>query len=93
MIGGPKTMADQLRHLAVMTERAPVEVRVIPWGAGGHAALSGAFELLDFADARPLVYLEQLGSGLLLDQGVDVAPCVRAVATLDSFALTPAKSL
>ncbi len=31
MIGDPKIMADQLRHLAVMTARALVEVRVIPW--------------------------------------------------------------
>ncbi|WP_244169996.1 DUF5753 domain-containing protein [Amycolatopsis tolypomycina] len=68
VIGSAKVMADQLRQLAVPAERAPVEVRVIPWGAGGHAALNGAFELLDFADGRPLVYLEQLGSGLFLDQ-------------------------
>ncbi len=62
-------------------------------GVGGHAALNGASELLDFAGARPLVYLEQLGSGLFLDQGADVAPYVRTVATLDSVALAPAKLL
>ncbi|RSD17872.1 XRE family transcriptional regulator [Amycolatopsis eburnea] len=87
--GGPRLMAHQLRQLAAMTERAQVEVRVVPFGAGRHPA---GFELLDFADAGPLVYVEQPGSGLVLDQAAHVEPYVRAVATLDSVALDPMRS-
>nr|WP_255482206.1 helix-turn-helix transcriptional regulator [Amycolatopsis sp. SID8362] len=87
--GGPRLMAHQLRHLAAMTERAQVEVRVVPFGAGSHPA---GFELLDFADARPLVYVEQPGYGLVFDQAAHVEPYVRAVATLDSVALDPMRS-
>ncbi|MBE1499093.1 transcriptional regulator with XRE-family HTH domain [Amycolatopsis lexingtonensis] len=89
VVGGPRLMAHQLRQLAAMTERAQVEARVVPFGAGRHPA---GFELLDFADAGPLVYVEQPGSGLLLDQAAHVEPYVRAVATLDSVALDPTRS-
>ena len=93
VIGGPQVMADQLRHLVEMAERTLVDVRVIPFGVGGHAAIDGAFDLLDFADARPLVHLEQLRSGLFLDQLADVDPYVRTAAALASVALDSMQSV
>jgi hypothetical protein len=45
-VGGPEVMVGQLRHLVRCADRPGVEVRVLPAGAGAHAALDGGFTLL-----------------------------------------------
>ena len=46
-----------------------VEIRVLPFGAGAHAAMDGPFVLLEFPEPEDpdVVYLEQAGSGLVLE--------------------------
>jgi transcriptional regulator with XRE-family HTH domain len=92
-IGGAQVMEDQLRHLVAVAAKPSVEVRVIPFEAGGHPGVNGAYVLLDFADARPVVHLEHLRSGLFLHQASDVDPYVRATVTLDAVALDPRQSV
>ena len=91
-IGGGRVMADQLKHLLVIAESPTIDLRVIPFDVGGHAAIDGSFVLLEFADNRPIVHVEQLSSGLFLDQAIDVGPYMRAVAGLDAVALDPMQS-
>lgn len=45
LIGSPPVMADQLAHLADVSERPNVSVQVIPAQTGANAGLSGAFDL------------------------------------------------
>ncbi|WP_028649419.1 helix-turn-helix transcriptional regulator [Nocardiopsis sp. CNT312] len=46
-VGGPKLMAEQLRHLVQTAEQPNVTFQVLPFEAGAHAALEiGAFTLL-----------------------------------------------
>jgi len=45
LIGSPPVMADQLAHLADVSERPNVSVQVIPADTGANAGLSGAFDL------------------------------------------------
>ncbi|MFV2106120.1 DUF5753 domain-containing protein [Micromonospora sp. LOL_015] len=49
-VGGPAVMAEQRAHLAGLGRRVRVEIRVLPWSAGAHAAMVSPFTLLDFAD-------------------------------------------
>jgi len=49
-VGGPAVMAEQRAHLASVGRRVRVEIRVLPWSAGAHAAMVSPFILLDFAD-------------------------------------------
>ncbi|MCP2337522.1 helix-turn-helix domain-containing protein [Actinomadura rupiterrae] len=74
LVGGPDTMRAQLRHLAEVSKRPNVEVRVIPFSAGAHAAMDGPFCLLGFpeTDAPDLVYLEQSISALVPEDPEEV---------------------
>jgi transcriptional regulator with XRE-family HTH domain len=60
-IGGRKVMADQTARLRELGQRQSIDIRVLPWKAGAHAAMhTGAFTILDFADHDDpsVVYVE-----------------------------------
>lgn len=62
-IGTPEIMTRQLKHLSRLVADDAVDIRVLTWTVGSHAALrSGAFTILDFADEDDpdVVYLETL---------------------------------
>lgn len=73
-IGGRAVMREQLMHLAAMSQRPNVTVQVLPYSAGGHAAVGSSFTMLRFAepDLPDIVYLEQLTSSLYLDRQQDL---------------------
>jgi hypothetical protein len=64
-VGGPGVLGRQLRRLHEASRRPGVELLVLPFSAGAHAALSEAFMILDFAEnARgPVVHSEGLTGG------------------------------
>ena len=64
----PAIMPNQLRHIVGQAAGNDLmKVRVIPFNAGAHAGLSGAFTLLDFDGGLPdLLYLDT-GRGELAD--------------------------
>lgn len=76
MVGGPKVMAAQLRHLADVGTRPNVTVQVLPFSAGipmGDAV--GSFVVLDFgapgserADEPSVVYVEGFTGDLYLEK-------------------------
>ncbi|WP_069850895.1 helix-turn-helix domain-containing protein [Actinoalloteichus hymeniacidonis] len=80
-VGGPAIMATQLRYLLRQVERGVVDVRVLPFSAGVHAAMSGPFDVLEFADASPIIYVESLARGEFVDEADDVN---RFLATRDT---------
>jgi transcriptional regulator with XRE-family HTH domain len=49
LVGGPAMMRAQLGHLIDITRLGHVNVQVLPFRAGGHAASGGPVELLRFA--------------------------------------------
>lgn len=91
-MGSRRIMADQLRHLCAYAERSNVELRVIPFDHGGHAAGDGAFTLLEFADAPTYVHFEHTRAGVFLHEPADVRPYVDVVASIEAVALDPAQS-
>ena len=65
MTGSPAILADQLRHLVPLGEAEHVDLLVLPFSAGAHPAMAGAFRILDFDDPDDpdVVYLEsQVGA-------------------------------
>lgn len=92
-IGSSRVMADQLRNLAEMADRPNIEVRVVPFDVGGHAAIGGAYELLEFADARPVVHLENRRSLVFFHEPRDVDPYVETTASMNAVALDPMQSV
>lgn len=91
-VGGPRVMAEQLRHVAKVAKRRNVTVQVIPDDAAAHPGLEGSFVLLDFPKARSIVHLEQRRLGAFLDEPADVADYANVLDTLQQVAMSPAES-
>ncbi|MBB1253889.1 hypothetical protein H3146_11015 [Streptomyces sp. OF3] len=66
---------------------------MLPFRAGAHPAMEGALKLMDFSDAPPLVYLESLGYGQLVDDPALVARYRLSYDLLGAAALSPKASL
>jgi hypothetical protein len=58
LIGSPQVMADQLIHIAELSERPNVSVQVIPSDTGANAGLSGAFDLASGDGAPEVLRME-----------------------------------
>jgi len=58
LIGSPQVMADQLMHIAELSERPDLSVQVIPADTGANAGLSGAFDLASSEGGPEVVRME-----------------------------------
>jgi transcriptional regulator with XRE-family HTH domain len=67
-VGDAKIMREQLRRLVELGKLPNVVIQVLPFRAGAHAAMNGAFFMLEFPESPDLslVYLEQATSGVVL---------------------------
>ncbi|WP_405752444.1 helix-turn-helix transcriptional regulator [Streptomyces sp. NBC_01411] len=92
-VGGAAVAASALRHVAALVRKHRVIVQVLPFSAGGHAAMGGAVKLMAFEDAPPLAYLEGSGAGQLLDDPAAVARHELAYDLVAASALSPQESL
>ncbi|MFE2068491.1 helix-turn-helix domain-containing protein [Streptomyces sp. NPDC059467] len=91
--GGRAVVADALHHVATLARRGRIIMQVLPFSAGGHAALQGALKLMEFADAPPLVYFEGVRNRRLEDDPATVAEVRFVFDLLVASALPQEKSL
>jgi hypothetical protein len=91
-VGGPVVMAEQLRHLHRMSERSYLSLRVLPVALGVHPAMAGAFRLMEFAEFKPVAYLESETSSLFLERPEEIAAYRRILAALAENALSERQS-
>ncbi|MGH3345324.1 MAG: helix-turn-helix domain-containing protein [Carbonactinosporaceae bacterium] len=67
-VGGRRAMRGQLRHLVAAAARPAVELRVLPFRAGAHASLNGAFTVFRLADPFPdIAYTETLAGEVYVE--------------------------
>nr|WSY52313.1 helix-turn-helix domain-containing protein [Streptomyces sp. NBC_00886] len=77
-VGDTQIMVRQLKHLHEVAQRPNIDIQVLPFSAGAHAAGAGHFVILGRDDERePLnsmavVYIEMRRRGLYLDDAEDV---------------------
>jgi transcriptional regulator with XRE-family HTH domain len=73
-VGGREVMRGQLERLIEAAKLPNVTLQVLPFQAGAHPAMLGAFSILRFADrALPdVVYLEHLTNAVYLDKRDEV---------------------
>jgi transcriptional regulator with XRE-family HTH domain len=83
----PKVMREQLGHLAEMAGRRNVTIEVIPYSAGGHIGLVGAFTVADFADSPSVAYLETAADGQTVEDVKTVTAVTLRFDTLRAEAL------
>ncbi|MGW5720806.1 helix-turn-helix domain-containing protein [Amycolatopsis sp. NPDC003865] len=109
-VGGLAVMAEQGRHMLKMDAELPnVTFLVLPvgWGYeqdenipedernGWHEGLSGPFELYEFEDRSPVIYLEHFRSSVFLsddDDGQDVDDYKAAAERIRCAAMNPEDS-
>ncbi|MGH3769189.1 MAG: helix-turn-helix domain-containing protein [Pseudonocardiaceae bacterium] len=91
-VGGPAVMAEQLRHLHRMSARPYLTLRVVPIALGAHAAMAGSFRLMEFAEFKPVAYLESETSSLFLERPVEIQAYRCILAALADTALSEGQS-
>jgi transcriptional regulator with XRE-family HTH domain len=91
-VGGPAVMSDQLHHLLRMSVRPYITLRVVPAALGAHAGITGHFKLMEFAEFKPVAYLESQTSCLFLERREEIAAYQHILATLAGTALKEGES-
>jgi transcriptional regulator with XRE-family HTH domain len=93
-VGTRSTMTGQLHRLLELSRRDNVSLRVLPFTAGAHAAMAGAFTLLEFADAvdPAVVYVEHLTGARCIEDPEEVVEFRAAFEGLSGRALSASGS-
>lgn len=89
-VGEPGVIHRQLHHLLGAAERPHVTLRVVPLAAGAHAGLRGPFVILEFSEEPALVYLENHGTEMFLEEEADLAAYRLVLGNILRVALAPA---
>ena len=91
-VGGAAVMSEQLHHLLRMSVRSYLTLRVVPASLGAHAATAGPFIFMEFAEFRPVVYLESATSSLFLEKPAETQAYRRILGALTGTALGEGES-
>ena len=86
-------MYRQLLHLTAVAARPNVSVRVVPRSVGAYVGWRGPFAILEFFEEPDLVYLENHGTEMFLEEEADLSAYRQALAKIVSSALSPEDSL
>ncbi len=94
-VGGPKVMRAQLGRLIEATALPNVTLQVLPFGAGAHPAMVGAFSILRFGDEElpDVVYVEHLTNALYLDKRDDVDQYLHVMETISVRSEPPSRTV
>ncbi|MBO4258700.1 helix-turn-helix domain-containing protein [Streptomyces griseorubiginosus] len=89
-VGSADVMREQLQHIADIASSLPnVRVQVVPFEAGEHPGMNGAFTILQFRERdtfAPIVYLENLSDAWVVRKQADVDRYEEAFTDLQAFA-------
>lgn len=74
VVGSGAIMEAQKAHMAKTAKSPNVDVRILPFSAGAHPAMTGAFRILDFDDPDDpdVVYLESHVGALYLEESAEL---------------------
>ncbi|WP_344162930.1 helix-turn-helix transcriptional regulator [Nocardiopsis rhodophaea] len=95
IVGSSNVMVTQLRHLTHMAARHNVDIYVLPFTAGAHAATSGSFTIMDFPDPMDasLAYVDTPTLTMYLEEDDDLRVFNSMLSRAQSAALSPQLSL
>ncbi len=93
-VGSPAVMADQLDQLLTLSQRANINLQVIPFDYGAHPGMTGTFSLMEFPESADstVVYFEGVTSDLYLEKDADVRRYTNLYDHLRAAALSVAES-
>ncbi|MEU0479580.1 helix-turn-helix transcriptional regulator [Streptosporangium sp. NPDC006013] len=91
-VGTAEITASQLKYLAEAGQQPNIMIQILPYRAGAHQAMTGSFNIVSFPAPSDLdvIYLENMSSGLYLEDAADVRRYVAVFDYLRAAALSPA---
>ena len=93
-IGGRELMAEQMRHLLYMAKLPNVDIQVLPFSVGAHAALVAPFSILEFPEPLdlPIVFVDTATDGLFLEEPEEVERHIVTYSDVQGSAMSTAQS-
>jgi transcriptional regulator with XRE-family HTH domain len=86
-VAAAEVMHDQLVHLVALSRRPNVTIQVVPYSAGGHTGLLGAFAVADLDGPLSIVYVEDITYGRVFEDPATVSRVTLHYKSLQSEAL------
>jgi transcriptional regulator with XRE-family HTH domain len=86
-------MHDQLEHVTAMSMLPNVTVQVVPYSAGGHGGLLGAFIVADLPTSQSILYMDDASGGRVAEETATVSEVAYSFDTVRSDALPKTASL
>lgn len=87
-VDGPEVMHAQLLHLADLATRPTISIQIVPFSAGGHIGLAGAFTIADGPDGSVTVLLDHSADGQTAEDTERVSQTMANFEALRGEALT-----
>ncbi|MFW6639923.1 helix-turn-helix domain-containing protein [Nocardiopsis algeriensis] len=93
-IGSPDVMADQLRYMLHMAELPNIDIQVLPFSAGSHAALVAPFSILEFPDhlAPPIAHVDAVTDSVFFEEPDEVSRYNATFGDIQGTALSTTQS-
>ncbi|MDA8370159.1 MAG: helix-turn-helix transcriptional regulator [Nocardiopsaceae bacterium] len=93
-MGSEQVMQTQFEYLLRIGQLPNIDIQVLPFEAGAHAALGNAFTILDFPEPLDptIVYTDNVGSGLFEEARDEVDRYVAVFGEVQAAALTTQRS-
>jgi transcriptional regulator with XRE-family HTH domain len=93
--GTPDVTSRQLVHLASLADLPNVSIRVVPFAAGLHSGMRGAFKIIEFDDApdENIVFLEGPHGDLIREDPGEVKSYLATFKRITEIALAPSESI
>ncbi|MEO3746937.1 helix-turn-helix transcriptional regulator [Plantactinospora sp. B5E13] len=95
VVGGPDVMRAQVARLIEACARPTIEIQILPFAAGAHAAMGGPFTILDYAEPTldpTIVYVDNDATTALLEEEEQVTRHRLIFDHLRAKALDPDKA-
>jgi transcriptional regulator with XRE-family HTH domain len=80
-------MRDQLEHVLAMSMLPSVTIQVVPYSAGGHSGLLGAFIIADLPTSQSILYMDDASGGSVAEEPARVSNVAYRFDTVRSDAL------
>jgi transcriptional regulator with XRE-family HTH domain len=87
-VGTVEMMHGQLMHLADLAAWPNISIQVVPYAAGAHIGLLGAFVIAEQPDMSVIVFLENAGDGQTVEDADHVSQVIARFDALRGEALT-----
>jgi hypothetical protein len=86
-VASSNVMRGQLDHLVEMSRRPHITIQVVPYTAGGHSGLLGAFIVAELPTQRSIVFKEDVSGGRVSEEAAGVSEVAMCFDALRSEAL------